>query len=169
MGPFGMLYLVQPANVYAALTNIPYYPPLLPADQPQTTPVMLPTEVTRVTTKWYITRQQYYNHKNANQALIAFFRKAFDADILTEIASDMAAKTETKLIPVFERFLAKYGQPDSQDEDKNNVRMKQLWDLAHKDFTMADFGQCTRKTIDLQDLTNQMISYFVMYSVLKKS
>lgn len=134
-GPFGMLYLVEPANVYAALTNIPYYPPPLPADQPQTTPVMLPAEVTRVTTEWYIARQRYYNHKNANQALIAFFRKAFDADILTEIASDMAANTETEFIRVFERFLAKYGQPDSQDEEKNNVRMKQPWDPAHEDFT----------------------------------
>jgi hypothetical protein len=35
-GPFGMLYLVKPANVYTALTNIPFYPPLLPPNQPQT-------------------------------------------------------------------------------------------------------------------------------------
>jgi hypothetical protein len=67
--------------------------------------------------------------------LIAFFRKVFDADILTEIAADMAANTETEFIRVFERFLSKYGQPDSQDEDKNNVRMKQSWDPAHEDFT----------------------------------
>jgi hypothetical protein len=58
-GPFGMLYLVKPANVYAALTNIPYYPPLPPPDQPQTTPVMLPAKVTRVTTEWHIARQRY--------------------------------------------------------------------------------------------------------------
>jgi hypothetical protein len=47
----------------------------------------------------------------------------------------MAANTETESIRVFECFLCKYGQPDSQDEEKNNVRMKLLWDPAHEDFT----------------------------------
>ena len=125
---YGMLWLVQPQNIYRILTgeNIvaPIDPGLFPAYQERAST----TANTIIQIRWQKNKELYEMRCNTDKALIQIAKSKIDPSYREQLTDLFVGVPDRTFEAFYARVFAKWGRPTPMDITANNERMAAPWD-----------------------------------------